>query len=83
MMKKDSRGDFSNKAVVLMISVVIVVSLFSFGVYFNALSNAEPTVEMGSFGKISLNVLKVFGLESTPLVPKEQNGKVGIKVIKS
>ena len=52
-MRRRSNEDISNKAVVLMLVAVILVSVVSLGVYINAVNNAQPEFKSYNEGKVS------------------------------
>ena len=62
--------DISNKAVVAMLVLVVLVSVVSLGSYMNALDRAMPVVKFGSVAKVSVGVAE-------PLI---QNAQVSEKV---
>ena len=72
--------DLSNKAVVIMLVAVIVVSVVSLGVYLNALSSAEPTIGIGKTGTISLTVVKPAGPGTPVGEPVSGRGEIGLTI---
>jgi len=78
MKKEDARStDLSNKSVVIILALFIVVSIILLGVSLHALGEAELTIQAGS-KTASLNVI-------TPPVeqePMNADGKVSLNVIK-
>ncbi len=77
MAKEVLNKDISNKTVVIVLVIVILVSIVSLGVYFNALSNAEPEIASAAQGKLGLTVVEP-PVKSEPV---EAEGKLGLAVV--
>ncbi|MBU0456911.1 MAG: hypothetical protein ABH824_03000 [Nanoarchaeota archaeon] len=76
--KKVLEKDISNKVVVVMLLVVILVSAVSLAIYMNALTKAEPQVNSAAQGKISLTIVEP---PAEPAEPVEESGKLSLKVV--
>ncbi|MBU0460779.1 MAG: hypothetical protein ABIH82_04565 [Candidatus Woesearchaeota archaeon] len=70
--------NISNKAVVIMLIAVIVVSVTGLGFYISALDNAEPRVHSISLGKVSLNIVE----PPMEFEPVTDGGKVSLGIRK-
>lgn len=69
--------DISNKAVVIILVLFIVVSIISLGVYTNALDKTKPDIRSVSEGKVTFTILKA------PAEPQKDvgSGKIGLTVV--
>jgi len=65
----------------LMLVVVIVVNLISFGLYFSALSDATPVISSTHSGQLFLRVFSPPGAFD-PGVPDEEKAVMGLTVVK-
>lgn len=79
-MRRKKAKDASNQLVVGMLVTTILVSLVSWGVYLDVLSDADPQISSGSVGIVQLIVAKTF--HSMPTPPLEEHATVALTVIK-
>ncbi len=71
--------DFSNKAVLVMLTLLIVVSVISVLFYFNTVSKAQPQILVNSgkaLGEVGITILP------RPVLDDSASGDVGITVVK-
>ncbi len=76
-MMRRPENDISNKAVLAVLILVILVSLFSMSIYFNAIRAAQPTYT--AQGKILLSIVEP---PKAPVaaIPVEESGKVKLEI---
>jgi hypothetical protein len=79
MAKKVVNNDISNRTVVIMLVVVILVSIVALGVYMNALDKAEPEIISGYEGKVQLTIEKP-AEEPLPVEPDMEDAKVSLGI---
>lgn len=77
MAKEVLNKDISNKTVVIVLVIVILVSIVSLGVYFNALSNAEPEISGVAQGKVALTIVE----PPAKAEPVTESGKAGVTIV--
>ena len=77
--KKVLQPDLSNRTVLVMTVVVLLVGLVSVGVYLDALSSAEPEVAFSSVGLLQLGVLEPGMSVSRPV---HEGGRVGLTILR-
>jgi len=76
----NSTSDISNKAVVVALVLVVLVSVVSLGVYMRSLESADPGLDRQAQGTVSLKVASSPSfIEPTA---DSENGKVAIRVAK-
>jgi cytochrome c-type biogenesis protein CcmH/NrfG len=78
MARGNSNEDISNKAVVLMLIAVILVSVVSLGVYINAISNAQPEMISKSEGQVKFTIDGNMSEQQTE--PSTSDGNVGLTI---